>query len=336
MTPFHKLASFTAVVTLAVIMLGAYVRLTDAGLGCPDWPGCYGQLLGVPEQVPEWAQSMPSARPLDVGKAWREVAHRYLAGFLGLLIFALAALAVARRREPGRRPWLALVLASVVVAQALLGMWTVTLLLQPLVVVAHLLGGFTVLALLWWLCLDRWFAPRAPRAKPPFLRVAALLGLALLGGQIALGGWTSANYAALACGDFPLCNGQWWPAARADFGEGFRLPRAGMDYEYGTLASPARVAVHFSHRLGALVVTVYLACLLATAFVFAPSLCRGAVRKAAVVAALLLGTQVVLGVSNVVYQLPLAAAVAHNGVAALLFLALLTLVRVLQSPTTIE
>ncbi len=321
--------------TLAVIVLGAYVRLTDAGLGCPDWPGCYGQLLGVPEQIPEWAQSTYSARPLDAGKAWREVAHRYLAGFLGLLIFALAAFAVARRREPGQRLWLPLALALVVVAQALLGMWTVTLLLQPLVVVAHLLGGFTVLALLWWLCLDHWFVPRARPARPSALTVAVLLGSVLLVVQIALGGWTSANYAALACADFPLCNGQWWPATRADFAEGFRLPLAsGVDYEHGTLASPARVAVHFGHRLGALAVTVYLTCLLVAVFVAAPAPSRGLVRGTAVGVALLLGAQVALGVSNVVYQLPLAVAVAHNATAALLFLALLTLVRVLQSPGT--
>ena len=336
MTAFHKLASFAAIVALAVIALGAYVRLTDAGLGCPDWPGCYGQLIGVPEQAPEWARSMDSARPFDAGKAWREVAHRYLAGFLGLLIFALAALAVARRRQPGQRLWLPLALALLVVVQALLGMWTVTLLLQPLVVVAHLLGGFAVLALLWWLCLDRWVAPRARAAKPRApgaLSVAALFGVALLCVQIALGGWTSANYAALACGDFPLCNGQWWPATRADFGAGFRLsPASGVDYEYGTLASPARVAVHFSHRLGALAVTAYLACLLAAAFAAAPAPGRGLVRGAAVGAALLLGAQVTLGVSNVVYQLPLAVAVAHNATAALLLLALLTLARVLQSP----
>lgn len=374
MTLFDGLARVSLVVALGVVVLGAWVRLTDAGLGCPDWPGCYGQLLGVPDSAPG------AERPLDTGKAWREVSHRYLAGLLGLLIFALAALAVIHRREPGRRLWLPLALALAVVGQALLGMWTVTLLLQPLVVVAHLLGGFAILALLWWLCLDRLFAPPAeasvmafadappaktsamafadaPSAKPSLmafakasaktsatpsveppakafaklpaktsaLGAAVIAGLVLLGGQIALGGWTSANYAALACPDFPLCNGQWWP--QADFADGFR-PRSavGVDYEHGVLESKARVAVHFVHRLGALLVTAYLACLLA-----AVCAARRAARRAAAAVALLLAAQVALGVSNVVFQLPLAVAVSHNAVAALLFLALLALARVIQS-----
>jgi len=372
MTLFDKLARVSLVVALGVVVLGAWVRLTDAGLGCPDWPGCYGQLLGVPDSAPG------AERPLDTGKAWREVSHRYLAGLLGLLIFALAALAVIHRREPGRRLWLPLALALGVVGQALLGMWTVTLLLQPLVVVAHLLGGFAIVALLWWLCLDRSFAASAtafaktsaetpatppgrasgdlpaqasakpsakasvtppakpsgelpakafarPPAKVSALGAAVLAGLVLLGVQIALGGWTSANYAALACPDFPLCNGQWWP--QADFADGFRpRPAAGVDYEHGVLDSEARVAVHFVHRLGALLVTAYLACLLAAVFAARP-----AARAAAAAVALLLAAQVALGVSNVVFQLPLAVAVSHNAVAALLFLALLALARVIQS-----
>lgn len=328
MTLFDWLARVSLVVALGVVVLGAWVRLTDAGLGCPDWPGCYGQLIGVPDSAPG------AERPLDAGKAWREVSHRYLAGLLGLLIFALAALAVIHRREPGRRLWLPLALALAVVLQALLGMWTVTLLLQPLVVVAHLLGGFAILALLWWLCLDRSFAPLAkasamasakPPAKASALGAAVIVGLVLLGVQVALGGWTSANYAALACPDFPLCNGQWWP--QADFADGFRpRPAAGVDYEHGVLENPARVAVHFVHRLGALLVTAYLACLLA-----AVCAARPAARSAAAAVALLLAVQVALGVSNVVFQLPLAVAVSHNAVAALLLLALLALARVIQS-----
>ena len=338
MTSFQRLANVAALVALGVVVLGAYVRLTDAGLGCPDWPGCYGQLLGIPERGFEWdASDHPAARPLDAGKAWREVSHRYLAGFLGLLIFALAALAVVRRRETGQRLWLPLALVLGVVVQVLLGMWTVTLLLQPLVVTAHLLGGFTILAALWWLCLDRWIAPRPPPAKPTALTFAVLVGLVLLGLQITLGGWTSANYAALACADFPRCNGQWWPATHADFAEGFRLPTmSGVDYEHGVLTSPARTAVHFSHRLGALVVTAYLVCLLATAFVSASSARRRGTRKIAAAALLLLGAQVTLGVSNVVYQLPLLNAVAHNATAALLLLALLTLLRMLQSSEVLQ
>lgn len=308
---FVRLARFGTLLALTVVMLGAWVRLTDAGLGCPDWPGCYGRLV-VPDQATP-AQELGSefTRPLEAGKAWREMIHRYLASTLGLVCVALALIAWRNRRDPAQ-PWRApLALVVLVVFQGLLGMWTVTLLLKPIVVVAHLLGGFATLALLF--SLGRWRAARFP-ASTPGLRTLGLTAAAALVAQVFLGGWTSANYAALACPDFPTCQTQWWPAI-ADFDEAFVLWRGiGIDYEGGVLDHPARVAVHFTHRLGAIFATLLVALL-------GWRLARASATRldGAAVLALLL-TQVSLGVSIVWFGVPLAVAVLHNGVAALLLL----------------
>jgi cytochrome c oxidase assembly protein subunit 15 len=311
---FVRLARAGAVLALTVVMLGAWVRLTDAGLGCPDWPGCYGRLV-----VPHPATSVEElgsefTRPLEAGKAWREMIHRYLASTLGLICVALAALAWRNRRDPNQ-PWKAPVaLVVLVIFQGLLGMWTVTLLLKPIVVVAHLLGGFATLALL--VSLGRWRTVHFPQPTAG-LRTLGLAAAAALVLQISLGGWTSANYAALACPDFPTCQTQWWPAI-ADFEEGFVLWRGlGVDYEGGVLDHPARVAVHFTHRLGAVLATVLIA-LLGWRLVRAPATRPDG---AAVLAVLLL--QLSLGVSIVWFGVPLAVAVLHNGVAALLLLAVI-------------
>jgi cytochrome c oxidase assembly protein subunit 15 len=311
---FLWIARVATLLALAVVMIGAWVRLTDAGLGCPDWPGCYGRLV-VSASIasdPDTA-SLRDARPLDTGRAWREMIHRYLASTLGLLCIALAAIGLRNRAAPTQAWRVPLVLVAVVVFQGLLGMWTVTLLLKPIVVVAHLLGGFCTLALLFWLSGVR-TTPLVVSDKLRALGVAALAALAL---QIALGGWTSANYAALACPDFPTCQTQWWPAI-ADFDEAFVLWRGiGIDYEGGVLDHPARVAIHFTHRLGALFVT--LAVGLFGAMLFRrPSTCLDG---AAVLAAL--ASQVGLGVGIVLLGVPLWAAVAHNGVAAVLLLTLI-------------
>jgi cytochrome c oxidase assembly protein subunit 15 len=312
---FVRLARFGALLALTVVMLGAWVRLTDAGLGCPDWPGCYGRLV-VPDQATPAAQlgEHGVARPLEAGKAWREMIHRYLASTLGLVCVALGAIAWRNRRDP-RQPWRTpLALVALVVFQGLLGMWTVTLLLKPIVVVAHLLGGLTTLALL--ASLGQWRSTR-PATVGPGLRALGIAAAAMLLLQIALGGWTSANYAALACPDFPTCQTQWWPAV-ADFGEGFVLWRGlGIDYEGGVLDHPARVAVHFTHRLGA-VLAALLIVLLGWRLVRDPATRRDG---QAVFAALLL--QLTLGVSIVWFGVPLAVAVAHNGTAALLLLAVI-------------
>lgn len=314
---FVWLARFGTVLALIVVMLGAYVRLSNAGLGCPDWPGCYGRLI-----VPDHAGAAPdlvAQRPLEAGKAWREMIHRYAAFTLGLVAVALAGLpllnallnALLNRKElglPWRRP---VGLVALIVFQALLGMWTVTLLLKPLIVVAHLFGGLATLAVLS--SLARWRSAKFP-APTPALRALAIGAAAALVLQIFLGGWTSSNYAAVACPDFPTCQTKWWPPL-ADFKDGFVLWRGlGIDYEGGVLDHPARVAIHFTHRLGALLAALLIA-LLGARLAFAPATRPDGL---AVLAALV--CQLTLGVSIVVFQVPLYVAVAHNGVAALLLL----------------
>ena len=311
---FVRLARFGTVLALLVVMLGAYVRLTDAGLGCPDWPGCYGRLVVPDQATPALELGAEFTRPLEAGKGWREMVHRYLAGGLVVVCLGLAAITWLNRRDRGQ-PWRTpLALLGLIVFQALLGMWTVTLLLKPIVVVAHLLGGLATLALL--ASLGRWRSG-APAQRSGALRALGVAAAAALIVQVFLGGWTSANYAAVACPDFPTCQTEWWPQI-ADFKEGFVLWRGiGIDYEGGVLDHPARVAVHFTHRLGALA-----AALLIGALGFL--LVRSAATRldgAAVLAALLL--QLGLGVSIVVFGVPLPIAVAHNGAAALLLLTVL-------------
>ncbi len=311
---FLRLARAGTVLALIVVTFGAYVRSTDAGLGCPDWPGCYGRLVVPDQSTSAHDLGAQYARPLEAGKAWREMIHRYLATTLGLICVSLALIAWFNRRDPEQPRWAPLGLLGLIVFQGLLGMWTVTLLLKPLIVVGHLLGGMATLALL--AMLARWRHTRLA-ASSRALRVVGALAAAALVVQIALGGWTSANYAALACPDFPTCDTQWWPAI-ANFKEGFTLWRGlGIDYEGGVLDHRAQVAVHFTHRLGAVV-----AALLIAAFA------AGVIRHRAVridglvmLAALLL--QLSLGVSIVEFGVPLWVAVAHNCVAALLLLTVL-------------
>ena len=324
---FRHLLSLTVGLTFLVVVVGAFVRLTDAGLGCPDWPGCYGHLASLPETEQEIAaaQAQDPRGMYDADKASREMLHRYLAGTLGLLILTLAALCRTRlgsaRLARGTTALLALV-----VLQALLGMWTVTLQLKPLIVTLHLLGGFATLGLVWWLLLRYHDWPRPMVSDPPrslrYLYAAALAGLIV---QITLGGWTSSNYAALACPDFPTCREQWWPAGM-DFSEAFVLWRGlGVDYEYGVLDSPARTAIHVAHRIGAVV-----AALLILALAVASIRSRlSAWRTSGFILIVLLAIQVSLGISNIVLQLPLAVAVAHNAFAAILLLAILTQGRLL-------
>ena len=311
---FVRLARIGAVLALAVVMLGAYVRLSDAGLGCPDWPGCYGRLVVPHPETSAEELGQEYTRPLEHGKAWREMIHRYLASTLGLVCVSLAFIAWRNRRDPEQPKRVPAALVALVIFQGLLGMWTVTLLLKPIVVVAHLLGGLATLALL--ASLGRWRSARFP-APTPALRALGLAAAAALVLQISLGGWTSANYAALACPDFPKCQTQWWPAV-ADFKEAFVLWRGiGIDYEGGVLDHPARVAVHFTHRLGALLAAVLIALL---GFRLVEKVATRA-DGAAVLAALVL--QLSLGVSIVWFGVPLGVAVLHNGVAALLLLAVI-------------
>ena len=312
MTPFQRIARLAFVTCLIVVVMGAWVRLTDAGLGCPDWPGCYGQLL-VPDD-PAAAADYPE-RPLEVGKAWREMIHRYAASGLGLLIVIMAALAWRNRVDPRQPLTLPLALVAIVVFQGMLGMWTVTLLLKPTIVMLPLLGGMTTLALLFWLARP---VPSGP--QHPGLRVFAAIGLAVLAVQIALGGWVSTNYAALACPDFPTCQTQWWPTM--DFQNGFKPWHGlGIDYEGGILDNASRVAIHVTHRIGAVVTALVLG-LLAWRAWREPGLERAARYVAAALAA-----QLAIGVAIVLTQLPLSLAVAHNAVAALLLISVVNLNR---------
>ncbi|MBC7162600.1 MAG: COX15/CtaA family protein [Immundisolibacter sp.] len=314
-----------AALALVVVILGAYTRLSDAGLGCPDWPGCYGH-VGVPASPAalDRANEAFAHRPVEPAKAWKEMVHRYAAGLLGLMVLALTV--SAWRRAAGRA--LATALLALIIFQAALGMWTVTLLLKPVVVMGHLLGGFSVLSLLWLGYLGaRSFVPA--RHRPPVrLRRLALLGIVVLVVQIALGGWTSANYAALACPTFPKCMGEWWPPM--DMADGFVMWRGlGVNYEFGVLDSPARVAVHMAHRAWAVVTFLYLGAV----GIYALRQ-PGSLRAAAAVMLTLLVAQVSLGIANIWLHLPLPVAAAHNAVAALLLLALLTLTHTLYRSGT--
>jgi cytochrome c oxidase assembly protein subunit 15 len=333
---FRRLALAGVVLAFGVVVLGAWVRLSNAGLGCPDWPGCYGHLTAddAAQNADAINQAFP-ARPFTYHKAIKEMVHRYFAGGLVLVIVTLAGLAIANRRDPQQPLGLPIALVGLVFLQALLGMWTVTLLLKPLIVVLHLLGGLTTLALLAWLALGSDAAPSQPSpaergrvgAGARALRRIAVAALVVLGLQIALGGWTSSNYAALACPDFPTCQHSYWP--QMDAKDAFVLWRGlGIDYEGGVLDHPARVAIHFVHRLGALVTALVLGFLSFAAIRTGPT---RTVRIAGMVLGAVLVCQLILGPMMVIRALPLALATAHNAVAALLLLAVVALNRQLRA-----
>lgn len=290
-----------------VVVLGAYTRLVDAGLGCPDWPGCYGMIL-VPETADEIARAEAAfpGSPVEADKAWPEMIHRYAAALLGLLVVVLAVLAV----KDGQSWKLPLALVALVVVQGAFGAWTVTLKLWPQVVTIHLLGGFATLALLWvwWLVLRR----RSWQVHPSVRRLS-LATMVVVVFQVALGGWLTANYAALACPDFPTCHGVWIPDM--DFAAGFDIFQdVGPNYLGGLMSSDARVAIHVVHRVGAVVVLLF-----AGALAF-----RLGRRPMARVLGSVLAVQLALGIANVIFALPLAVAVLHNAGAAVLLLVVLT------------
>jgi heme a synthase len=322
---FRRLALAGVLLALVVVVLGAWVRLSAAGLGCPDWPGCYGHLSvdSAAENVASINQAFPH-RPFEYHKAIKEMVHRYFASGLGLLILVLAGLAIANRDDPEQPVVLPIALVALVIFQGLLGMWTVTLLLKPLIVVLHLIGGLTTLSLLAWLAMRR-PAP-AEVASARNLRTLAGAGLLILALQIVLGGWTSSNYAALACPDFPTCQNSYWPDMDAK--NAFVLWRGlGIDYEGGVLDNPARVAIHFVHRLGAIAAAIILGWLSVLAWRRGPT---PTVRAAGVMLGIVLIAQLILGPMMVMRALPLTLATAHNGVAALLLLATVRMNRLLR------
>ena len=297
-------------------MLGGYTRLSDSGLGCPDWPGCFGHVAPT-------GSAEHYASDADVRKAWTEMIHRYFASTLGLIILVIAALSIRARREPGVSVWFALALLMLVVFQGILGMLTVTWLLKPLIVTGHLVGGLTTFAVLLWL----WLSMHA-RARPVDgvsvyagnsviehggrARLWAGLALGALAIQVWLGGWTSSNYAAVACPDVPKCQAQWIPDA--NFKDAFVLWRGlGINYAGGVLDHPARVAIHFTHRVGATVATLLLLIAAVLSFRLGPG-----PRWAGVAVLLALALQLSIGVFMVLRAFPLPLAAAHNAGAALL------------------
>lgn len=320
MTVYRNLILLALILTFGVVSLGAFVRLSDAGLGCPDWPGCYGKL--TPHHAADAIEAERAVRPdgpVTHAKAWKEMVHRYFAGALGLLVLGVTILAWRRRRETRGGPALPVLLLGLIVFQALLGMWTVTQLLKPLVVTAHLLGGMATLSLLIWLWLrERGEANHGYFARVDHLRGGAGLALTLVAVQIALGGWVSTNYAALACTDFPLCQGAWAPVM--DFEHGFTLHRElGETASGDLLPMTALTAIHWTHRVMALIVTLYLGWLVLR-LLRAPGYTGLGLALAA-----LLALQVTLGISNVLLSLPLGLAVAHNAGAAMLLAGLVLL-----------
>ena len=305
---FRRIALAGALLASIVVVLGAWVRLTDAGLGCPDWPGCYGHVF------PEAGRGFH--------KALHEMIHRYFATTLGVVIMVLLSWAVANRKTRGQPLGAAVALFVMVCVQGALGALTVTMLLKPLIVTSHLLGGLTTLSILWWLSMEP--ERRDASARERSLRAFALVCLAILALQIALGGWTSTNYAAAACPDLPTCQGAWWPP-RMDFRDAFVLWRGlDIDYDGGILSNPARVAIQVTHRLGAVITGGALITLgiLTVRRAAGPRLRRAG---AFLVFAVLL--QIAIGVSMVHFGFPLPLATMHNAGAALLLLSMVTVLR---------
>ena len=319
-----RLALFGVILALGVIVLGAFTRLVDAGLGCPDWPGCYGHVLW-PVDAAEIAaanQAFPSA-PVETDKTWPEMVHRYFATGLGVISIGLVALAW-RKRAPGQPLKLPLFLLGFVILQGMFGMWTVTLKLWPQVVTAHLLGGFATLSLLWLLTLRLenrpWQLAGSEINYVQKLKPYAVAGLLVLIIQIALGGWTTSNYAAVACPDLPTCQAQWLPAM--DFASGFDMFQSiGPNYLGGAMTNEARVAIHMSHRIGAIITLLFVGWL-SLRMLAAPLVNLSRLGK---VIGLILVLQFCLGLGNIFFKFPLLATVSHNAVGALLLLSLVTL-----------
>lgn len=324
---FFRLALFSALFSLLLVLLAAWGRINEAGLGCPDWPGCYGRLF-----APLTAQELNEARayfprqPAEEEKLLKETLHRYFSGALGLLIIRLTVLGWQLKKHVRRQQVLIPALVFVLVfAQVILGILTVKLQHKPLISMLHLSSGLSILGLLWWVVLreQRFWRPvtTASAAVLSRLRPRALFALLLVIGQIALGGWMSVNYAALACPDFPVCQGTFWPPM--NLLDGFALWRdIGIEYEGVLLNLEAATAIHVAHRVGALVTLLYVGWLALHTMRIGS---RDHLCRYGMLVLLLLLAQVTLGIINVLAHLPLVIAVAHHAVAALLMLSLITL-----------
>jgi cytochrome c oxidase assembly protein subunit 15 len=316
----RNICIFGALYTLVVISVGVWVRLTDAGLGCPDWPGCYG-ILGTPEtdlEISKARELYPDA-VIDTGKAWREMFHRYLAGILGIFVFYISYLIIKHAKHVSKIFPIALIL--LIITQSIMGMLTVTELVKPTIVTTHLVLGMSTATLLLWNGL---LVQEDKILKLIDKKLIILIGLCILGllTQIILGGWTSTNYASLACTDFPKCDNSWWPS-NMDYKSGFtifNLPS--INYELAPLAYDAKLAIHFTHRLGALLLTgLYL--YLFTYIFFKQS--DITLKVISTIVLLVFVLQILLGVSNVVYSLPINIAVLHTVNASILLMSMITL-----------
>ena len=308
-----KLSFVGALFTLIVISLGAWVRLTDAGLGCPDWPGCYG-LLTTPDTVDELAKAReyyPNA-DIDVGKAWREMLHRYMAGLLGLYVFFITYISIKYSKRSYTLPVL---ISILIIIQAIMGMLTVTMLVKPTIVTTHLFFGMLTATLLFINSLKYSNISMSPEKIPAIALIIITITWVFLIIQILLGGWTSTNYASLACTDFPKCLDQWYPKEMI-FNEAFNVINLpDVNYEGGILAYGAKVAIHYSHRITALILTfVFISALYVVFKLNKHSL----LKKLMSISIIFFILQIILGISNVVYSLPLNIAVWHTMNAAIL------------------
>jgi len=316
MNNIKNLSLFGICLAFVVIALGAWTRLVDAGLGCPDWPGCYGFVV-FPTNEAEiaLAEARYPTFPYDINKAIPEVVHRYFAAALGFLAIIMVYYSFKQNENKNIRRW-TVGLLIFICCQGLFGYLTVSLLLLPIIVTAHLFGGFTTLTLFFLIFLMSGKFDILEKMAIPKLKTIAGIALAVLLFQIFLGVWTSTNYASLACADFPTCQGTYMP--EMDFKNGFNLNQeVGPNYLYGLLDNPSRVAIHYSHRVSAILVAVVFLILISKLWF------SNAAPLASTIGILLL-TQISLGIINVVYVLPLYVAIAHNLVAALLLLAIFT------------
>lgn len=333
--PTYYLTLFATLLAVVVVVLGAFTRLSDAGLGCPDWPGCYG-FMWMPETPDEilQAEELYPYAPFESEKAWPEMVHRYFASTLGFVIILINFFNWKHRHRPDQPFKLPIFLLILVILQGLFGMWTVTLNLWPQVVTAHLIGGFTTLSLLWLLSLRLnnrpWPQPSIPIHRWAGLRPLAMTAMCLLIIQIALGGWLSSNYAALACPDFPTCQNQLVPDM--DFASGFNIFQdIGPNYLGGQMDGEGRVAIHFMHRIGALVVTFFMLFVILQLY---RNHGNTPLKGLTHVILALLVIQVALGISNIIWSLPLWVAVAHNAGGAFLLISMVNLNYHLRKSTT--
>jgi fused signal recognition particle receptor len=315
---YRIIALFALILTLVVILMGSYVRLSDAGLGCPDWPGCYGQaVVGDNAEFKQQAEQAFPNNPLDVAKAWKEMTHRYVSGVLGLLVLLMALLSWWQKHCRKAAIISSVALLSLVILQAALGMWTVKMQVMPIIVTSHLLLGFLTFWLLFWINLRvRYGITIRPQMTGP--RMVTLFAMLVLFLQIFLGAWTSTNYAAMVCTDFPQCLGKWWP--KADYAGALDIFNGLKSVYSGSLAYDAQVAAHWLHRVGALVAFVLLG--ITSISCFSANFPKQ-IRNGGLMLCLLLLVQIGLGIINIRMGLPLWSALAHNGFAALLMLPLL-------------